>query len=115
MNEGIAEYLEWRFQGQDDAPLPVQAKLRGMAKNGALPPLANLAKGMLLAQSDPGAMYAYSALAARLLFQEAGPAAYVQALRALGGGERVDEVFPVQFGHTLTEVEHNLLGELTSR
>jgi hypothetical protein len=115
MNEGLAEYLEWRYQGRDDASPALRTRLRALAKQNALPHFDQLAKGALVGQSDPATMYAYSALAARTLMQQAGAAAYVRALRAIGEGQPLEEVFPSAFGLTNEQLERSLLGDLSGR
>jgi hypothetical protein len=115
MNEGVAEYVDWRFQGRDHAEFGYAKKLAVMAHQHSLPSLAGLAHGALVGRADPATLYCYSAEAAGLLVRQAGANAYVRALRALGEGEPVDKVFPSEFGMTLEALEQRLSSELESR
>lgn len=115
MNEGLAEYLEWRFQGRDEAPPGYRQRLRSLARQGSLPPIGALNGGPLIGQRDPGLLYAYSALAVRLLVRQSGRDALVRAVASLGSGVPLEEVFRAQFGTSLGEFEHRLAGDLSGQ
>jgi len=66
-NEGLAEYVEWRFLGSRHPPHGTRVRLRGAALDGSIPSLESLASGALIGTRDPALSYAVSALAVRHL------------------------------------------------
>ncbi|RKH05100.1 hypothetical protein D7X74_34865 [Corallococcus sp. CA047B] len=75
-NEGMAEYLQWRFQKVDGPPRALRDRMRSAAKQGMLPTMSVMNSRALITLSDPAVAYAASAMA-------------VQELVRLGGMEKL--------------------------
>ncbi|MCP3142859.1 peptidase MA family metallohydrolase [Pyxidicoccus xibeiensis] len=86
LNEGLAEYVEWRYLGGDDPPRPLKTSMTGAAKAGKLPKLEDLARRPLISTSNPGIAYGVSALAVRELVRQGGTAKLLTLIRDVGQG-----------------------------
>ncbi|NBD11434.1 MULTISPECIES: hypothetical protein [Corallococcus] len=75
-NEGLAEYIEWRYLGLDGPPRHLLDMMRGQAKQGQLPTLSQMDSQAPISMSQPEVAYATSAMA-------------VQELVRLGGQEKL--------------------------
>ena len=84
LNEGIAEYVEWRYLGSEDPPRRVKVALRDAALAHRLPPLESLAKGRLTEGDNPALTYAESAVAVHMLWSRGGPEALLRLYRGVG-------------------------------
>jgi hypothetical protein len=112
MNEGLAEYVEWRFQGRDGPALPFRVGLRTQALSHQVPKLAQLSQGPLIAGRDPALLYAESAFAVRMLLEARGPEAYLEFLSALGKGAPFEPTFEATYGRSLSRFQEDLESEL---
>ncbi len=115
MNEGLAEWVEWRFQGHDGPPPAMAADLRGMAKRGAVPRLKSLESQALINTGDPGAAYATSACAIRILVKIKGESEVVRLIRDAGKGTRWQKALEDRFGLTPERLQEQLDDDLKRR
>lgn len=115
MNEGLAEYVEWRFQGREDPALWLKADLRTQALAHQTPKLAGLADGPLIAGADPQMLYAQSAVAVRLLISRAGAETLLQLFAEVGQGAPFEPTFQKTYGRSLARFQEDLEAELSSK
>ena len=112
MNEGLAEYVEWRYLGSDDPPITLRVALRAQAQANTLPSLESLSQGMLVARAHPELLYAQSAVAMRLLFEQLGPEKLFELFGKLGAGANPKEAIEEALGHPLSELDEDVRSEL---
>jgi hypothetical protein len=115
MHEGTAELVEWRYQGGDGPPLNYKNRLAGLAKNKRLPSLAQLRDGPLVGMSDPGTMYALSAMAVRELVAKNGMSGLVRMMRDCGRGVPFEKALQEHFSLTLAELDERVSDTLAAK
>ncbi len=115
MNEGLATWVEWRYEGSDGPPPVVAAELRADAQRGGLPSLRAMAKQALVTMGNPGLAYHLSGAAVHLLMKTGGAENLLGLFSDVGGGQAFDSVFSKRYGRTLAEFEEKLADELKSR
>lgn len=115
MHEGTAELVEWRYQGGDGAPLGTRNRLMGLAKNQRLPSLSQLKDGPLVGMSDPGLMYALSAMAVRELVNKNGMPALVRLMRDCGRGVPFEKALEEHYGLTVQQLDERVSDTLISK
>nr|WP_228530946.1 MULTISPECIES: hypothetical protein [Myxococcaceae] len=115
LNEGLAEYVEWRYLGSDAPPRPLAARLAAAARAGTLPSIGAMAHGALIAQGDPGLAYALSALAVRELLRQEGPARLLTLVREVGEGRPFDAVLQARYGRSVASLDEELKSVLSRR
>lgn len=115
INEGLAEYIEWRYQGSESPAVALSTGLRQLASQGKLPPLGTMTRGPLIGMRNPALAYALSATAVKLLAKKGGMTEVVELIRDAGKGEDFDKAFERRFGKTLEEFDEELAAELKAR
>ncbi len=108
LNEGLAEYVEHEYAGEDGpAPQYVDA-LASRAQAGKLPSLAAMRSGALIAQANPVLAYAYAHLAVRLMVQRSSVPAVLKFIEALGRGAPFEKTFEQIVGKELSAFDEEL-------
>lgn len=116
MNEGLAEYVQWRHEGREVPTLGLAAEVRAVARGNSLPTLAQMGVGRrLVDQPNPHLLYAVSALAVRQLVLAGGTGKLLELIRELGRGEPFEQAFERKYGRTVTQFEEELRRELRQR
>ena len=115
LNEGLAEYVEWRYLGSDKPPHALAARMRSAAQAGRLPRLSGMAGQALIQQSDPGLAYATSAMAVRELLSQGGPDRLLGLIREVGQGTPFEEALQGRYGRSLAQLEESLASALSRR
>ena len=115
LNEGLAEYVEWRYLGSEDAPYATRVSLRGAALADRLPRLSALAAGGLLGTSDPHLSYAVSALAVRRMMQVGGSSALRALVRDMGAGKSFPDALQRHFGLDVEALDAEVASVAASR
>jgi hypothetical protein len=115
MHEGTAELIEWRYQGGDGPPLGYKNRLAGMARNKRLPSLSQLRDGPLVGMSDPGTMYALSAMAVRELVARNGMSALVRMMRDCGRGVPFEKALQDHYSLTIQELDERVSDTLAAK
>lgn len=113
INEGIAEYVEWRYQGGDGPPTGVSKALRGAAAAGQLPSLQQMSGGMLIQLPNPGLAYAYSAVAVRLMLKNGGADNFMGLVKDVGAGKPFDEAFAERYGRDVAALDRDARSEVS--
>lgn len=113
LNEGLAEHVEWEFVGRERAEGRYALLLRQLAAQRRLPSLGSMRDDPLIAATDPGLLYSYSALAVRSLVRRFGMPAVLSLLRARAVD--FDRSFAQHTGIELAQFEADVRDELTSR
>ena len=115
LNEGLAEYVEWRYLGSDAPPSALASRLRGAARAGELPSLSQLAGQALLQHSDPALAYGLSALAVRELLSQGGPGKLLALVREVGRGAPFEEALRRRYGQGIPELDQAVKAALSHR
>jgi hypothetical protein len=115
LNEGLAEYVEWRYLGSDKPPHALAARMRGAAQTGRLPRLSHMAGQALIQQSDPGLAYGTSAVAVRELLSQGGPERLLGLIREVGQGTAFEEALQQRYGRSVAELEESVAAALSRR
>ncbi|RKH34824.1 peptidase MA family metallohydrolase [Corallococcus sicarius] len=71
-NEGLAEYIEWRYLGLDGPPRHLKDMMRGAAKQDRLPKLSDMDSRAPISMASPEVAYGTSAMAVRELVRLGG-------------------------------------------
>src|SRR5262249_51778428 len=115
LNEGLATWVEWRYEGSDGPPPAGAAGPRGGALESGPPPLNGMAKQALISMADPRLAYDLSGAAVHLLLKTGGAENLLGLFDEVGKGAAFDAVFSQRYGRTLAEFEEKLADELKSR
>lgn len=115
LNEGLAEYIEWRYLGGDGPPLVIGNALRGAARSGRLPSLSALAQGMLIQTADPALAYATSAVAVRELMRRGGASRLLTLLREVSEGTPFEQSLRAHYGMDVAKLDEELKASLSQR
>ena len=115
LNEGLAEFVEWRYLGGDGPPAALAAEMRGAIKDGQLPSLTQMAQGSLIGMGDPQMAYATSAVAVRELVRQGGTGKLLTLIRAVGGGTSFEEALQTHYGKTVSKLEDEVKSALSRR
>lgn len=114
LNEGLAEYVEWRYLGSDRPPLGLGRALKSAALQGRLPSLDQMEDRALISTSNPAIAYGTSAVAVKLLLKRGGPENLLGLLREVGQGRPFDEAFQERYGRTVARLDEDVADELKS-
>jgi len=114
-NEGLAEYVEWKFLGSDLPPFGARTAMRGAAAAGRLPKLADLARGALIATDDPQMAYSVSGLAVRRLMQVGGGRGIRKLIEDVAGGKTFEGAMKSRFGMSVEELDAKVATDAASR
>ncbi len=114
LNEGLAEWVEWQFEGGDAAPVQDRAALRGLALTHSLPSLGAMRQDPLVTQRNPRVAYAYAAMAVRAMAAKTSVHDVVALIREVGSGVPFDRAFLSHFGRDLAAFEEGLASDFKS-
>jgi hypothetical protein len=112
VHEGLAEYIEWRSEGQDGPPRHYATALQQLALQDQLPKLSEMTNGPLVATRNPGLAYAISAVAMRLLVERRGMGEVVELIRECGKGQPFEKALERRFGTTIAHLDEELTSSL---
>lgn len=108
LNEGLAEYVEWRYLGSESPPYAIAVSLRAAARTHRVPQLARMDRGALVNGTDPAEAYATSAVAVKLLLKEGGPEPLLQLIREVGQGQPFEPALQARYGRSLARLQEEL-------
>ena len=115
INEGVAEWTEWHYQGNDDGPGHVRKALQSAATSGGLPSLVEMSKGMLAAQDNPGLRYAMAARTVGLMMKNGGTENFLGLIKEVGNGQNFNTVLKKRYDRDLPRLQEDIESELKSR
>lgn len=115
INEGLAEWVEWRHLDEEEGPPHVRKALQNQANANALPSLQEMSKGMLAAQDNPGLRYAMSARTVGLMMKNGGPDNFLGLIRDIGAGQNFNAVLKKRYDKDLAKLQEDIASELKSR
>jgi hypothetical protein len=115
LHEGLAEYVEWQYQGRSKPEGRYDTLLRQAAAQNSLPRLESLRRDPLVSGSDPGFLYAYAGLTVRAYVQRFGMANLVSLLRTLAKGESFERAFHSHTSSDLERFEETVRDEIRAR
>jgi hypothetical protein len=114
LNEGLAEWTEWRYLGDDGPPTPARVALRAAAQAEQLPSLSEMNHGPLVAQGNPALRYALSACAVGLMLKDGGSENLFGLIHDVGAGGSFDKIFSERYGKTVERLNEQVAAELKS-
>ncbi len=112
MNEGLAEYVEWRYMGGEEPDRTVRNYMAQAAKANSLPKLAHLEGQSLIMQRNPAVAYATSAIAVRELVKRGGTGRFLTMVREVGRGRPIDEALTEHYGRTRATLDEDVRAAL---
>ncbi|ATB50000.1 peptidase MA family metallohydrolase [Corallococcus macrosporus] len=112
LNEGLAEYVEWRYLGGEDPERSVRGYMAQAAKANALPKLAQMEGSSLIMQRNPTIAYATSAVAVRELVKRGGTGRFLTLVREVGQGRPIDEALTEHYGKTRATLDEDVRAAL---
>ncbi len=112
LNEGLAEYTEWQYEGHDGPEGRLGMVLKQQALAGKLPPLSTMANGALINSSNPPLAYAYAASAVRVMVGKRGVREVVELIRDLGKGQPFEAAFKDHYGQEASAFDTEVLNDL---
>ncbi|WP_224248051.1 peptidase MA family metallohydrolase [Hyalangium gracile] len=115
LNEGLAEYVEWRYLGGDGPPVLIGNALRSAARGGRLPSLKSLAQGALIQSSDPTMAYATSAVAVRELMRRGGAPRLLALIREVGQGTPFEKALQSHYDMDVAKLDEEVKSALSHR
>ncbi|MBS1151902.1 MAG: hypothetical protein H6Q89_3600 [Myxococcaceae bacterium] len=115
LNEGLAEWTEWRYEGHDEGPPHVRKALQNAANSGGLPSLVEMSRGMLAQQDNPGMRYAMSARTVGLMMKNGGADNFLGLIREVGAGQSFNAVLQKRYERDLPRLQEDIESELKSR
>ncbi len=114
-NEGLAEWTEWRYEGNEGGPPHVQKALGQMAKAGRLPSLQEMSHGMLAQQDNPALRYAMSAATVGVMMKTGGADNFLGMLADVGAGQSFASVLQKRYDCDLVKLQEEVESELKGR
>lgn len=115
VNEGLAEYVEWRYLGADRPPRGLGRALQSAAMAGRLPTLRSMTDRALIEQTNPSLAYGTSAVAVKLMLKRGGVANMLGLIREVGGGASFEDVLQARYERTLERLNEEVADELKAR
>lgn len=115
VNEGLAEYTEWQYQGRSRPEGRFDSALRQRASQNNLPKLETMTNNSLVATSDPGLSYAFSAIAVRTYVQRFGMPHLLGLIRDVGRGTPFPKAFTTHTSTDLAAFEEGLRDEILAK
>lgn len=115
VNEGLAMWVEWRYEDRDGPNAGELADLRGLTKAGRAPRLELLEGQPLVQTPDPRASYLVSGAAVRLLIKKKGSAELLALIRDLGEGATWRAALEQRFELTPERLQEQLDDDLKAR
>ncbi|NMO22209.1 hypothetical protein HPC49_37750 [Pyxidicoccus fallax] len=107
LNEGMAEFVEWRYLGRDDQVWFLQDALMGAARANKLPSLAAMADRKVFYTHEHYA-YAKAAVAVKELIARGGTGRLLTFTREVCGGSPLDEELREHYGKTLAALDEDV-------
>jgi hypothetical protein len=114
-NEGLAEWTEWRYEGNDDGPRQVRKGLQKYAAAGRLPSLVEMTHGALANQDNPALRYAVSAATVGVMMKIGGPENFLGMMRDVGAGQKFEAVLKNRYDKDLQKLQEEVESELKGR
>ena len=115
LNEGLSEYVEWRYLGVDRPRAGVSVRLRELARANKLPRLRDMDRAAPINETDPEAAYATSGVAVRILTSNGGTEGVLALMEEVCKGAAFEEALQSRYGRSLDQLQSDLRGELSRR
>lgn len=112
LNEGLAEFTEWRYEGHEVPQLGLAHAIRQLAISDRLPALSSMSRGPLIGMSNPALAYAVSALAVKVLVSKRGMSEVLGLIRDCGRGVEFVTALSQRYGQTAEEFDREVAAEL---
>ncbi len=112
LNEGLAEYTEWQFQGHEGATGRAATALKQQANNGSLPSLTTMAHEALVNTSNPALAYAFAASAVKVLVHKRGIAEVIELIRDCGRGKSFAVALKDHYGQEVADLDAEVVNDL---
>jgi hypothetical protein len=114
LNEGLAEYVEWRYMGEDP-PAPIAAMMSAAAKSNRMPSLAMMDRGAPINDRNPAVSYGVSTIAVELLLKDGGVDNLLGLIHDVGGGAPFEPTLVQRYGKTVAQLQEMVTEDLSGR
>ncbi|MCU0697802.1 MAG: hypothetical protein MUC96_14850 [Myxococcaceae bacterium] len=115
VHEGLAEYVEWQFEGRSRPEGRYDSYLRQLATQGRLPRLSSMRDDPLIASQDPGTLYAFAAIAIGTYIERWGMPDLLRLIRDIGRGVPFEKAFAQHTGTELSSFEESIADVIRAR
>ena len=112
LNEGLAEYTLWQYEGRDVPEGRLQTALKQQALQGRLPPLESMSQGALVNTANPWMAYAMAASAVKILVAKRGMRDVIELIRECGAGMPFAKAYSSRYGGTVEDFDAEVTNEL---
>ncbi|HEX4621925.1 MAG TPA: hypothetical protein VH208_10200 [Myxococcaceae bacterium] len=114
LNEGLAEYVEWRYMGEDP-PGYIEAMLVGAAKGKHVPSLAMMDRGAPINEGNPAVAYGFSTMAVETLLKNGGVDNLLGLIHEVGRGAPFEPTLVQRYGKTVAQLQEMVTEDLAGR
>ncbi|RKG99556.1 peptidase MA family metallohydrolase [Corallococcus carmarthensis] len=114
-NEGLAEYIEWRYLGLDGPPRNLREAMRGQAKQGRLPKLSDMDSQAPISMSQPEIAYGTSAMAVRELVRLGGQEKLLDFIQKAGRAGSFQEALQATYEKDFAGLDQAVRSALSGR
>ncbi|AFE06909.1 hypothetical protein COCOR_06400 [Corallococcus coralloides DSM 2259] len=114
-NEGLAEYIEWRYLGLDGPPRYLRDVMKGQAKQGRLPKLSDMDSQAPISMSQPEVAYGTSAMAVRELVRLGGQEKLLDFIQKAGQAESFQEALKATYEKDFAGLDQAVRAALSGR
>jgi hypothetical protein len=115
VHEGLAEYVEWQFEGRSRPEGRYDTYLRQLASQGRLPKLSSMRDDPLISSGNPGALYAFAAIAIGTYIDRWGMPDLLGLIRDIGRGVVFEKAFAQHTGTSIESFEESIADVIRSR
>ncbi|MBZ4331465.1 tetratricopeptide repeat protein [Corallococcus sp. AS-1-12] len=114
-NEGLAEYIEWRYLGLDGPPRYLREVMKGQAKQGRLPKLSDMDSQAPISMSQPEVAYGTSAMAVRELVRLGGQEKLLDFIQKAGQADSFQEALKATYEKDFAGLDQAVRAALSGR
>ncbi|WP_375761374.1 peptidase MA family metallohydrolase [Corallococcus exercitus] len=114
-NEGLAEYIEWRYLGLDGPPRNLRDVMRARSKQGVLPKLSDMDSQAPITMSQPEIAYGTSAMAVRELVRLGGPEKLLAFIEKAGRADSFQEALKATYEKDFAGLDQAVRAALSGR
>ncbi|RYZ33250.1 MAG: hypothetical protein EOO72_14460, partial [Myxococcaceae bacterium] len=114
-NEGLAEYIEWRYLGLDGPPRYLRDVMKGQAKQGRLPKLSDMDSQAPISMSQPEVAYGTSAMAVRELVRLGGQEKLLAFIQKAGQADSFQEALKATYEKDFAGLDQAVRAALSGR
>lgn len=112
LNEGLAEYTSWQYQGREVPEGRLGMALKQQALQNQLPSLQSMSQGALIGMRNPALAYAFAALAVKVLVGKRGVRDVLELIHDCGTGLPFATAYAQRYGGSADDFDAEVAAEL---